>query len=159
MTSPTLRLAAIALLAGACAAPPCRAESSVTSFASDSLSQSSASISDSITGSSHASSPDNKQAEGDYKVLDVAELADRPGMLRLRLQPVAAAAPAAEDGTIFLTLPRAAAEHGGVAPGTVVTAMRRPYGIAFASGQPHAAFFLALDDAWARDTKAAPLSL
>jgi hypothetical protein len=147
------RLAAIALLAGASAALPCFAESSVASSVSDSLSRSSASISDSITGSSHASSPDNKQVQGDYKVIDVAEVADRPGLVRLALQPVAA------GDAIFLTLPRAAAADGHVARDTVVTALQRPYGIEFASGQPHAAFFLALADDWARDLKAAPVAL
>jgi hypothetical protein len=157
MTRLTRRLAAIALVAGASAAAPCFAESSVASSLSDSLSRSSASISDSITGSSHASSPDNKQVRGDYKVTDVAEVDGRPGMLRVALQPLAAGATA--DDAIFLTLPREAAADGHVARDAVVTAMQRPYGIEFASGQPHAAFFLALADDWARDLKAAPLAL
>jgi hypothetical protein len=150
------RLAAFALLACA-AALPCLAESSVASLASDSLSRSSASISDSFTGSSHASSPDNHQVKGDYKVIEMAEVDQRPGMVRLRLQPVADAATA--DDQVFLLLPREAAADGHVAKDAIVTAMQRPYGIEFASGQPHAAFFLALADDWARDLKAAPLSL
>ncbi len=149
-------VATLALLA--CAAPlTCLAESSVTSLASDSLSRSSGSVSDSITGSSHSSSPDNKQVKGDYKVIDVAEVAQRPGMVRLQLQPVAAGATA--DDAIFLTLPRAAAADGHVAKDAIVTAMQRPYGIEFASGQPHAAFFLALADDAVREMKMAPLAL
>jgi hypothetical protein len=149
-------LATLALLA--CAAPlSCLAESSVTSVASDSLSRSSGSISDSITGSSHASSPDNKQVKGDYKVIDMAEVADRPGIVELRLQPVAANATA--DDQIFLRVPRAAADQGHVANGAIVTALQRPYGIEFAANQPRAAFFLALADEYVRDLKMAPLSL
>ncbi len=149
-------LATFALLA--CAAPlSCLAESSVTSVASDSISRSSGSISDSITGSSKSSSPDNKQVKGDYKVIDMAEVTERPGMVQLRLQKVAANATA--DDEVILTLPRAAADQGHVAKDGVVTAMQRPYGIEFASGQPHAAFFLALADDYVRDMKMAPLPL
>jgi hypothetical protein len=150
------RLATFALLTCA-AALPCLAESSVTSLASDSLSRSSGSISDSITGSSHASSPDNKQVKGDFRVIDVAEVAQRPGMIQLRLQPVAATATA--DDQVFLLLPREAADQAHVGKDAIVTALQRPYGIEFASGQPHAAFFLALADDWVHDLKMAPLSL
>jgi hypothetical protein len=150
------RLALLATLTGAVALPAW-ADSSVGSSVSDSLSRSSGSISDSITGSSHASSPDNRQVRGDYKVIDVAELAERPGMVQLRLQPVAATASA--DDQVLLLLPREAADHGHVGKDAIVTALQRPYGIEFASGRPHAAFFLALADDWVRDLKTAPLSL
>ena len=43
------------------------------------------SISGSLRGSSNSSSPDNDVAEGDYRILDVAQAPERPGMLRLRL--------------------------------------------------------------------------
>jgi hypothetical protein len=149
-------LATLALLA--IAAPlTCLAESSVTSVVSDSVSRSSGSISDSVTGSSHSSSPDNKQVKGDYKVIDMAELADRPGYVELRLQPVAATATA--DDQIFLRVPRAAADQGHVGKDAIVTALQRPYGIEFAANQPRAAFFLALADDYVRDLKMAPLAL
>jgi len=157
MTSLTKRLATFALLTGT-AALPCLAESSITSLASDSLSRSSGSISDSITGSSHASSPDNRQVKGDYKVIDMAEAADKPGMVRMHLQLVAGA-DADTDDEVTLLLPRAAADQGHVAKDAIVTAMQRPYGIEFASGQPHQAFFLALADDWNRDLKTAQLVL
>lgn len=148
-------LATLTLLA--CAAPlTCLAESSVTSVVSDSLSRSSGSISDSITGSSHSSSPDNKQAQGDYKVIDVAEVADKPDLVELHLQAVAAQAAVAE---LYLRLPRAAVAQGHVAKDVVVTALQRPYGIEFAANQPRAAFFLALADDVARDMKMAPVAL
>ena len=145
-------LATLALLA--CAAPlTCLAASSVGSSVSDSLEQSSGSVSDSLKGSSHSSSPDNKQVKGDYKVIDMAELADKPGYVELHLQPVAA------GETIYLRVPRAAAEQGHVANGAIVTAMQRPYGIEFAANQPRAAFFLALADDVVRDMKMAPVTL
>ena len=148
-------LATLALLA--CAAPlTCLAESSVTSSVSDSISRAVGSISDSITGSSHSSSPDNKQAQGDYKVIDVAEVADKPGMVELHLQAVAANAAV---GEIYLRLPREAAAQGHVAKDAIVTALQRPYGIEFAANQPRAAFFLALADDVARDMKMAPVAL
>ena len=149
-------LATLALLA--CAAPlSCLAASSVGSSVSDSLTQSSGSISDSLKGSSNSSSPDNRQVKGDYKVIDMAEVDDRPGYVELRLQPVAANATA--DDQIFLRVPRVAADQGHVGNGAIVTALQRPYGIEFAANQPRAAFFLALADDYVRDLKMAPLSL
>ena len=150
-------LAILALLAGA-APLTCLAESSAASSISDSISQLSGSISDSLKGSSHSSSPDNKQVKGDYKVTDVAAVDGRPGFVELHLQPMAADAPANAD--LYLTLPRAAAEQGhATTVGAVVTALQRPYGIEFAATQPRAAFFLALDDAVARDLTMAPVAL
>ena len=106
-------LATLALLA--CAAPlTCLAESSAASSISDSISQASGSISDSLKGSSHSSSPDNKQAQGDYKVIDVAEVADQPGVVELHLMPVATNKAGEE---IYLRLPRAAADQGHVGNG------------------------------------------
>ncbi len=152
----TKRLATLALLA--CAAPlTCLAASSVGSSVSDSLTQSSGSVSDSIKGSSHSSSPDNKQVKGDYKVIDMAELADQPGYVELHLQPVAATATAADE--IYLKVPRVAADQGHVGRNAIVTALQRPYGIEFAANQPRTAFFLALADDVARDMKMAPVAL
>lgn len=149
-------LATLALLA--CAAPlACLAASSVGSSVSDSLTQSSGSVSDSVKGSSHSSSPDNKQVAGDYKVIAMAAVADKPGFVELHLMRVAAGADAGAE--IYLKLPREAATQGHVATGATVTALQRPYGIEFATTQPRAAFFLALADDVARDTKMAPVAL
>jgi hypothetical protein len=147
-------LATFVLLA--CATPlAALAASSAASSLSDSLTQSSGSVSDSLKGSSHSSSPDDKQVKGDYKVTDVAEVQGQPGFVELHLQPVAA-------GTgieVYVKVPRAAAETGHVAAGALVTALQRPYGIEFATTQPRAAFFLALADDVVRDTKMAPVAL
>ena len=150
----TKSLATLALLA--CAAPlTALAASSAASSLSDSLTTSSGSVSDSLKGSSHSSSPDDKQVKGDYKVTDVAEVDGQPGFVELHLQPVAANA----GIEVYVKVPRAAAETGHVAAGAVVTALQRPYGIEFATTQPRAAFFLALADDVVRDTKMAPVAL
>jgi hypothetical protein len=148
-------LATLALLS--CTAPlTCLAASSAASSVSDSLTQSSASISDSLTDSSHSSSPANRQAQGDYKVIEMAAVADHPDYVELHLQPVSTNTAGEE---IYLRLPRVAAEQGHVANGAVVTALQRPYGIEFAANQPRAAFFLALADDVVRDMKLAPVTL
>ncbi len=150
----TKSLATLVLLA--CATPlTTLAASSAASSLSDSLTQSSGSVSDSLKGSSHSSSPDDKQVKGDYKVTDVAEVDGQPGFVELHLQPVAANA----GIEVYVKVPRAAAETGHVAAGTTVTALQRPYGIEFATTQPRAAFFLALADDVVRDTKMAPVAL
>ena len=149
-------LATLALLT--CAAPlTCLAASSAASSISDSLTQSSGSVSDSLKGSSHSSTPDDKQVAGDYTVTDVAAVDGQPGFVELHLQPVAAGAGAGAE--VYLKLPRTAAETGHIAAGATVTALQRPYGIAFAANQPRAAFFLALADDVARDMKMAPVAL
>jgi len=149
-------LATLALLA--CAAPlTCLAASSVGSSVSDSLTQSSGSVSDSVKGSSHSSSPDNKQVAGDYRVMDMAQVAGQPGFVELHLMRVAAGADAGAE--IYLKLPRDAAAKAHVDAGGTITALQRPYGIEFATTQPRAAFYLALADDVVRDTKMAPVAL
>jgi hypothetical protein len=142
-----MRLAAIAVL-GVAMATPTWADS-VASSASSAGSASVGSLSDSIGGSSRSSSPDNKAAEGDYRVIQVAELADRPGMLRLQLQ---AMTPREGDGAIWLTLPQQALASKALVPGDIVSARHRPYGIEFARGAQAAPgrepFFLVLADDW-----------
>ncbi len=125
------------------------------SFASSASSAGSASIgslSDSVRGSSRSSSGDDKKvAEGDYRVLEVADAADRPGHLQLKLQAVAQPG---EEGTLWLTLPRQALAPRGLAAGDVVIARQRPYGVEFAradAAQVREAFFLVLADDWHRE--------
>jgi hypothetical protein len=139
------------------AAPlPALAGSSAASSASDSLSTSVGSISTSIEKSSASSTTDEKKvADGDYQLLEMAELAERPGMLRLRLQALAGA----DKQEFFLLLPRQAAEAGRLAEGKIVTAQQRPYGLEFAAAETKAAFFLVLDDAWHRELQSHPVVL
>jgi hypothetical protein len=145
----------LAALALACAATvSAHADSFSASSASDSLSTSMADLSDSISNSSTSSSPGQHRAEGDYRVIDVAEVPDRPRLLRLHLQPL----PEDRDGTVDLTLPREAVAAAHVDKGGVITALPRPYGIEFATGAAHEPFFLALDDAWMREMRSNPVT-
>ena len=150
MTLTHTRLAGTTLLALAVSAP-CLADS-LASSASSAGSASVGSLSDSITGSSKASSPDKAVAEGDYRVIEVAELAERPGMIRLALQ---AAQPRGEEGPVWLTLPKQALAQRALVAGDIVSARHRPYGVEFAraaqGSNPREAFFLLLADDWRGD--------
>lgn len=147
-------LAPAALLLMAGAAVPALAASSAASSASDSLSTSVGSVSDSFRGSSESSTQPNRTADGDYRVVDVAAVDDRPDMLQLTLQP------ATGEGEAFaLVLPQKAAEAGGVAAGQVVRAQNRPYGVEFARADTRQAFFLVLEDDWYRELASNPVTL
>lgn len=151
MKSIVARAAWVALL-GIGVAAAARAESFASS-ASSAGSASLGSVSDSITNSSKSSSRDTKTADGDYRVIDVADASERPGMLRLTLR--AAAAPDAADDGFTLTLPRAALGERGIAVGEVIRARNRPYGLEFARVAADAGarepFFLVLRDDWHRE--------
>ena len=142
----TARLAGALLLSTAMSSP-CLADSSASS-ASSAGSASLGSLSDSVKGSSKSSSGETKVADGDYRVIEVAELADRPGMLQVTLQAMLRQG---EDGALWLTLPRQALARRTLAAGDVVSASRRPYGVEFAHADTRAAFFLLLAGAWAQD--------
>ena len=126
--------------------------SSVVSTGSESIGSSSTSI----EKSSNSISGGKQVAQGDYAVIEVAALENRPGMLRVHLQAV--------DGTddFYLLLPRLAAERGALAPGRIVAAQQRPYGIAFTAASTGAPtptpFFLVLDDAWYRELDSRPVA-
>lgn len=146
-----LTLSTAALCLGVEAA---RADSSVVSSTSNIASSTSGSVSDSIERSSHSSSGgDKKVAAGHYKVIEVAEAAERPGHLRLRLQALAP-----QGGEFVLILPRQAADKGGViATGAQITAAERPYGLEFSNTTTAQTFFLVLEDSWHRELKARPV--
>lgn len=147
MTTTLSRLAAATLCTLALAAPSW-ADSGASS-ASSAGSASVGSLSNSITASSNSSSPADKVAEGDYRVVEVAALAERPGLLRVQLQATAGATDAAP---IWLTLPAQALAARALRNGDIVHARHRPYGIEFAhaeqAGQARSAFFLVLADEW-----------
>jgi len=89
-------------------------------------------------------------AEGDYKVIEVAALAERPGMLQVKLQ---ATDQIGEQGALWLTLPQQALTLRALAAGDVVSASNRPYGVAFAYADSRTAFFLLLADDWRGDVE------
>lgn len=136
---------------GVAGAAAVRAESFASS-ASSAGSASIGSLSDSVRGSSRSSSGDDKKvAEGEYRVIEVAQASDRPGHLQLKLQAVAQPG---EDGTLWLTLPQQALAPRGLAAGDVVLARQHAYGVEFARAEgalAREAFFLVLADDWHRE--------
>ncbi|MDM4768150.1 hypothetical protein [Pelomonas sp. SE-A7] len=131
-----------------------QADSSVSSSASNAASSTSGSVSDSIQGSSNSSSGgDKKVSAGDYKVIEFADAAQKPGFVQLRLQALAA------TGDEFtLVLPRQAADKGGVVRvGATVAAAQRPYGLEFSNKATAQRFFLVLADDWNRELQAKPV--
>lgn len=118
---------------------------SVASSASSAGSDVSGSVSDSIHGSSNSSSnssKDNKVADRDYHVVDVAQAPGKPGMARVTMQ-------AADDNwQMALDVPQALVDREGLHAGAAVHAQQRVYGIEFEHAESHQGFFLALYDDW-----------
>lgn len=120
--------------------------SSAGSSASSAGSASSGSVSDSL-GHSSKSSTGTTTADGDYRVIEVAELADRPAMVQLTLRASAA------DHAFTLTLPRQALAPRGIADGDIVQLRHRDFGLEFARDNAAGVrepFFLVLYDDWQR---------
>jgi hypothetical protein len=142
------------------AATSALASSTAGSSVSDSIATSVGSVSDSIKKSSDSSSKGRDVAEGDYQIIDVAEVPERPGTVRMALQAVAT--PGA-DGAFMLYLPRKALDAAGgpaaLKAGAIVTARQRPYGLEFAAAQTRQAFFLVLEDGWYKELQSHPVVL
>ena len=149
------RLSTLAGLLLAAAGLPAAADSLVTSSVAGGSSASSAGSSASEK-SSNSSSKNNKVAEGPYRLIDVAQVPERPGQVRLRLQ---AAATPGVDGELLLYLPEPTYQQSGLVAGQTVTARQRPYGMEFARGDTQQAFFLVLGDDWMRELPANPVVL
>ncbi|MBK7001472.1 MAG: hypothetical protein IPH35_16300 [Rhodoferax sp.] len=123
------------------------ADSLVSSSASI-TSQSLGSSSVSLQKSSDSSSSRNQVAQGQYTIIDMAEVPQQPDMLRVQLQGQAS------TQEFSLLLPRATAQRVPLQVGAIVEVQHRPYGLAFATAAGVAAkepFFLVLDDAWYRE--------
>jgi hypothetical protein len=157
-----LRRLQLGLIAAACClSAPAMAELSLSSASSDSSSASIGASSTSIGKSSEGSRRD-RVAEGDYTVLEVAEAADRPGQLRVKLQMADASAMAADPEaleTFDLFLPQANPAVSRLAQGQRIQARQRPYGVEFALGNPRQPFFLVLQDAWFQELHSQPVRL
>lgn len=140
-------LAGVAALVWA-SAQPALASSTTSSLASDGASASVGSSSTSFKTSSDGSSNGGKAAAGDYKIIDVAAVADQPGTARLKLQ---ALAPAAQGGDFYLDLPQQTVQDSHLGAGQLVTARQRAYGLEFADTETRRTFFLVLSDDWYRE--------
>jgi len=145
-TACTARLTAALAAALFALSAPAGAES-IASSASSAGSASVGSLSDSIGGSSDSSANQQPVAQGDYRIVAVAEAA-RAGRLQLTLEPLAAAAGATG---FTLTLPQETAAAQGLAAGDVLSVHRRAYGLAFARADRGEAFYLALAEDWRRE--------
>lgn len=133
----------------------------------DSLASSaSGSVSDSLHGSSNSSadsSRDGRQvANGDYRILALAPVPERPGKLRLTLQwqpalPTTPLMAAAAPNLLMLDLPAEVVHQQGLNTGGTVHAEQRVYGIEFSRSETRQAFFLVLADDWHDDLAARPV--
>lgn len=153
-------LPVLALILGALSLST-QASSTATSLASDSASSTASSASDSLGKSSTSSSPGHDVADGDYRVIDMAEATDRPGRMRLTLQAQTGAGAAAGQPafTFELYLPRATLEQARLATGQQIRTRQRPHGIEFARADAREPFFLALHDEWHRELASHPVTL
>ncbi|QOK94632.1 hypothetical protein HF908_25190 (plasmid) [Ralstonia pseudosolanacearum] len=141
-TSIRLRLACLAAVTGVTFHT--HAES-FTSAASSAGSASSGSVSTSLNSSSHSSTDDEKTANGDYRIVDVAQAPDRADYLRVTM--VADGAPHQQQ-RIALDLPAAVFAKQGLGRGDLVRAEHRVYGFEFARQDTREAFYLVLADTW-----------
>lgn len=148
-------LATIALLLGT-ATVPVLAASSASSASSEGSSASVGSVSGSFEASSNSSSQGGKTAQGDYRIVDVAAVPERPGMQRVALQSVADDGP---QGAFVLILPQATLDRTPLGAGQVITAKPRSYGVEFALREAQAPFFLVLDDARHRELNIRPVTI
>lgn len=145
---------AVTIVFGMAALSAQAGSSSAASAASDSVGSSSTSI----QKSSDSSSAKDKVAQGEYKIADMAEIAQQPNMIRVRLQALASD----QTREFFLILPRQAAERGQLAAGQTIQVEQRPYGLAFAAYDTaggRSPFFLVLYDDWHRELESRPVVL
>ena len=146
----TLTVAA-ALAMGLCAMP---ALADSTSSASSAASTSVGSSSTSLETSSNSSTGKKQVAQGPYTLIDMVAVADKPDLLRLRLQGNATT----QTPDFFLLVPRAVVQQAQLAAGQTVNADQRAYGMAF-SAAGNSPFFLVLDDAVHRELESRPVTI
>lgn len=151
----TTRFHAVLVLALALGSPAFAA-SSAASSASESITTSFGSVSASLQRSSNSSSNDNKVADGNYKVVEMAAAPDEEGKVRMKLQ---AMEPGAGEREFVLVLPQQAVERGHVRVGGVVTVHTHDYGYEFASLDDGKPFFLVLADEWFKELQSRPVAL
>lgn len=134
------------------AALPALADS--TSSASSAASTSVGSSSTSLETSSNSSTGKKQVAQGPYTLIDVVAVADKPDLLRLRLQGNAAA----QTPEFFLLVPRLVVQRAQLTAGQTVQAEQRAYGMAF-SAVGTGPFFLVLDDTVHRELESRPVTI
>lgn len=151
----TLRKTMLALAAASTlglAALPVLADS--TSSASSAASTSVGSSSTSLETSSNSSTGKKQVAQGPYTLVDMVAVADKPELMRLRLQGHAAT----QTPEFFLLVPRLVVQQAQLTAGQTVQAEQRAYGMAF-SAAGTSPFFLVLDDAVHRELESRPVTI
>jgi hypothetical protein len=145
------RFSALLLALGLVALPAVADSSSVSSASSASL----GSVSTSLETSSNSSTGKKQVAQGAYTLLDMVAVADKPDMLRLRMQ-----GQGPDQTTEFtLLIPRQTAERAQLVAGQTVHALARTYGVAFAATDKASPFFLVMDDAVYREVDSRPVGV
>lgn len=139
---------------------PDRGLLAASSAASSALESSGTSIglsSDAISGVSASSSPGGKKVtQGDYRIERTQALDEGPARVALDLRPEPQAA--AQGAQAWqLRLPLALATQHDLQPGQIVRVRTRDYGLALLRPGAEQAFYLVVDDAWARALQAQPL--
>lgn len=153
MNTLNARLAVLSVLLGTLSLPVL-ASSTASTASLDGLSASVGSVSGSIDKSSNSSV--KTVTAGDYKVIEVAQAAGRPGTLRMTLQPVA---DTSDANVVFLYVPEQTLVKNPVRAGQVITARDRAYGTEFALADTGKAFFLVLEDNWYRELQSSLVTL
>lgn len=143
--------AAAALCAGVATAAS--SAMSASSEAGSSASDTTSSASNSLADSSNASSAPARTNAGAHRIVEMAEVAARPNLVRLTLQPIAPDAP-----PLRLTLPRQTLKRAELGQGALIDVRPRDYGIEFAKLDGDA-FFLVLDDRWHHELRAKAVGL
>ena len=126
---------------------------SFVSSASSAGSASSGSISDSLNGSSNSSKGDRKVADGEYRIIQIAQTPDRVGRTRVTMQ--------ADDPEqrVVLDLPQQTFEQQQLVNGDRMYAQNRVYGIEFGRGDTRQPFYLVLADEWYGELASRPVKL
>ena len=158
MTHLPLRLFCLPCLTALCSLIALSSHASTTSASSATSSASNAigSASESIERSSTTSSGGTHTAQGDYTLVEVAVLAERPGQVRLTLQALNRPGTA---GELVLNLPEQTVATAALTTGQQITARQRPYGVEFTLGSAQQPFFLVLNDEWYRELSANAVTL
>lgn len=125
-----------------------------TSSASSTASASVGSSSTSLETSSNSSTGKRQVAQGTYTLVDMVAVADKPDLMRLRLQGNAAE----QTPEFFLLVPRLVVQQAQLTTGQTVQAEQRSYGMAF-SAAGTSPFFLVLDDAVHRELESRPVTI
>jgi hypothetical protein len=148
----TLFLRSLCIAAALLTLTEAQASTSIASLASEAGSSASDSASTSLNASSASSTGEDTQtANGDYRIINVAQVPNRPNHYRLTLR-------AEETPHEFtLDLPATTWTAQGLAQGDTIHAKPHSYGLEFARLDTQQAFFLVLHDDWHNELQSKPL--